>query len=120
MTEKELNRQIEISELQRAELLLPMSKRRTGRAYRRMKKKQKFERLYAIVTSSYIPHAGYVASEYIDRHYIPVGAYIKYPKNSKSQRVYKRETSKRQRKCQDLQHKGNGYRRLFDYWWALY
>ena len=120
MTEKELNRQIEISELQRAELLPQMGKCRTGRAYRRVKKKQKFERLYTIVTSSYVPHAGYVVSEYIDGHYIPVGAYIKYPKNSKSQRVYKRETSKRQRKCLDLPHRGNGYRRLFDSWWALY
>ena len=59
MTAAELNKQIGISEQQRADLLPPQSKRQTGRAYRRMMNERKFKRLHRIVTSSYVPHAGY-------------------------------------------------------------
>ena len=50
MTAAELNKQIGISE---------QPKQRTGRAYRRMMNERKFKRLHRIVTSSYVPHAGY-------------------------------------------------------------
>ena len=59
MTAAELNRQIGISEQQRAELIPPLPKQRTGRAYRRMMNERKFKRLHRIVTSSYVPHVGY-------------------------------------------------------------
>lgn len=119
MTAAELNRQIEVSE-QRAELLLPQPKRRTGRAYRRMMGKHKFNRLYRIVTSSYIPHAGYTSWSYVNGQHVPTGAYIKYPKNSNRQRWCKKASSARVRKYMDLPSKGNSYRRVFDYWWTLY
>ena len=90
MTETELNRQIEVSEQQRAELLVPQPKRRTGRAYRRMMNERKFRRLYRIVTSSYIPHAGYTSWSYVNGQHVPIGTYIKYPKNSSRQRWCKR------------------------------
>ena len=120
MTEAELNRQIEVSELQRAELLLPQPKRRTGRAYRRMMNERKFRRLYRIVTSSYVPHAGYTSWSYVNGQHVPTGAYIKYPKNSSRQRWCKKASSTRVRKYMDLPSKGNSYRRVFDYWWTLY
>ena len=120
MTEIELNRQIEASELQRADLLPPRPKRRTGRAYRRMMNERKFKHLFRIVTHGYRPHAGYVDWSYVDGKWMPTGKYIKYPKNSNCQNWCKKASSARVRKYMDLPHKGNSYRRVFDYWWTLY
>ena len=120
MTETELNRQIEVSEQQRAELLAPQPKRRTGRAYRRMMNERKFRRLYRIVTSNYVPHAGYTSWSYVNGQHVPIGTYIKSPKNSSRQRWCKKASNARVRKYMDLPSKGNSYRRVFDYWWALY
>ena len=120
MTEIELNRQIEASEQQRADLLPPQPKRRTGRAYRRMMNERKFKHLFRIVTYGYRPHAGYVDWSYVDGKWMPTGKYIKYPKNSNCQNWCKKASSARVRKYMDLPHKGNSYRRVFDYWWTLY
>ena len=120
MTEIELNRQIEASEQQRAELIPPQSKRRTGRVYRRMMNERKFEHLFKIVTHGYRPHAGYVDWSYVDGKWMPTGKHIKYPKNSNCQNWCKKASSARVRKYMDLPHKGNCYRRVFDYWWTLY
>ena len=70
--------------------------RKTGSAYRRYMKKLKFERAKAIGDTT-----------------------MKYPKNSKRQRCYKRQSNKRIRKM-DVPMRGNGYRKPFDYWWLLY
>ena len=120
MTEIELNRQIAASEQQSAELIPPQSNLRTGRAYRRMMNECKFKRLHRIVTSSYVPHAGYISWSYVDGQHVPTGTYIKYPKNSNRQRWCKKASSARVRKYMDLPSKGNSYRRVFDYWWTLY
>jgi len=120
MTEIELNRQIEASEQQRADLLPPQPKRRTGRAYRRMMNERKYKHLFKIVTHGYRPHAGYVDWSYVDGKWMPTGKYIKYPKNSNCQNWCKKASSARVRKYMDLPHKGNSYRRVFDYWWTLY
>ena len=45
--------------------------------------------------------------------------YMKYPKNSNSQRHLKRLSNKKVRKCKDMQN-GNHYRRCLDYKWKLY
>lgn len=119
MTEVELNRQIEASEQQRADLLPPQSKRQTGRAYRRMMNERKFKRLFRIVTHGYRPHAGYVDWSYVDGQWMPTGKYIKYFKNSNRQRWCKKASSARVRKYIDLPNKGNSYRRVFDHWWML-
>ena len=120
MNAAELNRQIESCEMQRLERLPAPPRRQTGRAYRRMMKVRKYQRLRKIVISSYIPHAGYVDWTFVDGHSVPTGKYIKYPKNSNCQKWIKRETSRRQRNREDMPTKGNYYRRLFDYWWTLY
>ena len=107
-------------EQQRLELLPPSPRRRTGRAYRRMKKKQSFHRMYKIVTQNCVPHVGFVAWDWVDGKPTYTGKHIKHRKNSNCQRWCKQETSTRVRKCMALPRKGNAYRRLFDYWGTLY
>lgn len=120
MNEAELNRQIEYAETQRLELLPMPPRRQTGRAYRRMMKVRKYQWLRKIDINRYVPYVGYVDCAFIDGHSVPTGKYIKFPKNSNCQKWIKRETSRRQRNCEDMPIKGNYYRRLFDYWWTLY
>ena len=120
MTGTELNRQIERSEQQRIDLLPPVPRRKTGRAYRRLMKVHKYNKLFRIVTLGYRPHAGYVDWSYVGNRWMPTGTYIKYPKNSKYQRFGKKASSAKVRKYKDLPPKGNTYRRVFDYWWMLY
>ena len=116
MTETELKRQIEKMKEEQFDAAPPLR----CREYRRLQRTKKFDRLYKIVTSSYIPHAGYVDWNYDGSRFVPTGKYIKYPQNSNCQRWIKRQTSKRTRHYIDLPGKGNYYRRLFDYWWTLY
>jgi len=120
MTETELSARIEEIESQRTDRSTQQVNRKTGRRYRRQMRTQKTARLRTIVTSSYVPHAGYVQWECVDGEWIPAGKYIKYPKNSKRQKWCKRETSKIMRNSTEVSGKGNFYRRLFDYWWTLY
>jgi len=93
--------------------------RKTGSAYRRQMKKQKFERAKKIATRTYNPAAGYVDWEYVNGELIPVGKYVKYPKNSNKQQYFKRYSNKRVRRS-SLPSKGNAYRRCFNYWWTMY
>ena len=58
--------------------------------------------------------------DYVNGQHVPIGTYIKYPKNSSRQRWCKKASSARVRKYMDLPSKGNSYRRVFDYWWTLY
>ena len=120
MTGTELNRQIEATEQRRVELLPPVPRRKTGRAYRRMMKTRKHSALFKIVTDGYRPHAGYVDWSEVDGKWMPTGKYIKYPKNSNCQRWWKKYSNKIVRKNMNLPQKGNRYRRVFDYWWTLY
>ena len=120
MTAAERNRQIEISEQQRAELIPPLAKRRTGRAYWRRMNERQFKRWYLIGTRGNVPHAGYTSGAYVNGQHVPTGTYIKYPKNSNRQRWCKKASSARVRRYMDLPGKGNSYRRVFDYWWTLY
>lgn len=82
-------------------------------------KKQKFERAKKIATRTYNPAAGYVDWEYVNGELIPVGKYVKYPKNSNKQQYFKRYSNKIVRRT-SLPLKGNAYRRCFDYWWTMY
>ena len=119
MTETELNEQL-AALLEKSEKE-PDRQRRTGRQYRRRKGQEKSDRMLAIIrTAGYGPHRGYVDWDFEGRTLLHTGKYIKYPKNSKCQRWLKRVSSKKGRACPNLPKKGNGYRRVFDYWWALY
>lgn len=119
MTEIELNEQL-AALLENSERA-PNHPRRTGRRYRRQKGQEKSDRLLAIIqTARYGPHRGYVDWDFEGRTLLHTGKYIKYPKNSKCQRWLKRVSSKKVRACPCLPRKGNGYRKVFDYWWSLY
>ena len=119
MTEIELNERLAQIEEQLLASLPPVSKRRTGQAYRRRMHIKKNDDLLKIVTRQYAPHAGYVDWGFDGRTLLHSGKYIK-KKNSNCQRWMKRETSRKFRRRLDLPRKGNAYRRLFDYWWTLY
>ena len=45
--------------------------------------------------------------------------HIKLPRNSKRQRIYKNQTSRRIRKFKGEIPKGGAYRRFLDYWWNI-
>lgn len=103
-------------------------RRNTGRAYRRkMRRKQlqkfrdrsKFSR---ICVAPYL-NSGRWSEEEFD--WIGAGSHICHPQNSKNKKFFKRVSNKKVRKAKlnpeiSIPLKGNGYRRLFDYWWTLY
>lgn len=120
MTETELNMKLESLEINPHNGVEDKGLRGTGRAYRRIMNVRKYKRLYKIVTTSYIPHAGYVDWNFENGRLVPTGKYIKYQKNSNRQQWLKRETNRRIRNSMDVPRKGNYYRRLLDYWWELY
>ncbi len=95
--------------------------RQTGRQYRRRKGQEKLNRRLAIVQlSGYAPHRGYVDWGFGGRTLLHTGKYIKYPKNSKCQQWLKRVSNKKVRTYPFLPQKGNGCRKVFDYWWSLH
>lgn len=119
MTETELNEQL-AAILEKSEKE-PGCQRRTGRQYRRRKGREKSDRLLAIIQAArYGPHRGYVDWEFEGKTLLHTGYYIKYPKNSKCQRWLKRVSSKKVRACSEFPQKGNGCRKVFDYWWEMY
>ena len=121
MTETELNEKIAALGESFDKGQAVFGQRSTGRRYRRRKGQEKSDRLLEIIqTACYGPHHGYVDWGFEGKTLLHTGKYIKYPKNSKCQRWLKRVSNKKVRTCPYLPKKGNGYRRVFDYWWALY
>ena len=119
MTETELNEQLTALLEHSGKAIC--CKRRTGRQYRRRKGQEKSDRRLAIVQlTGYAPHRGYVDCGFEGKTLLHTGKYIKYPKNSKCQRWLKRVSGKKVRAYPHLPPKGNGYRKVFDYWWSLY
>ena len=119
MTETGLNEQLVV--LLESPKKEPSHLRRTGRQYRRRKEQEKSDRRLTIIRlSGYAPHRGYVNRDFEGRTLLHTGNYIKYPKNSKRQQYLKRMSSKKVRVCPCLPQKGNGYRKVFDYWWTMY
>lgn len=95
-------------------------RRKTGTEYRRAMAVKKRDDLLKIINSTgYNPNIGYVDWDWVDGVWQQTGKYIKYPKNSNAQRYWKRYSNKIVRHSKDI-HKGNQYRKCFDYWWTLY
>lgn len=95
-------------------------RRKTGRAYRRkMHKKhiQKHRDRHEFVRIYGAPCLNW---GYVDGEYVMIGNHIDHPQNSKTKVLYKRVSNKKIRRHKGDLPKGNGYRRLFDYWWTLY
>lgn len=96
-------------------------RRKTGRAYRMDKSRQKVNRLRRIIASGgYNPMIGHIDYGFVDGVWQEVGNHIKYPRNSNAQRFLKRQSNKIVRRHTGKIPKGNSYRKLFDYWWELY
>lgn len=92
-----------------------------GLAYRRrMRRKKNKRRRDIIKTCGYHPPAGWLDYEWVGGVYTDIGTHIKYPRDSNAQRFLKRESNKKVRRYKGDIHKGNSYRKLFDYWWELY
>ncbi len=94
-------------------------KRNTGRAYRRIMKCQKDNRLLKIIRSHYVPHAGYISADFDGNTLHGTPAYIKYLAHSTKQRFLKKKTSKKIRKIKDVPNR-NGYKKYQEYWWSIY
>ncbi len=96
-------------------------RRKSGRCYRRAMNRHKEQRLRGIIRREhwYYPCRGYIDWDFVDGIWQEVGKYIKYPKNSNRQQYLKKQSSRRVRHYPCLPPKGNGYRRVFDYWWEL-
>jgi hypothetical protein len=119
MTETELNERL-AAILEKSEKE-PSCRRRTVRQYCLRKGQEKSDRRLAIIQlSGYAPYRGYVDWDFEGKTLLHTGYYIKYPKNSKCQRWLKRVSIKKVRVYPYLPQKGNGYRKVFDYWWSLY
>lgn len=93
--------------------------RRTGRAYRRSMRRrhiQKFQDGYRWIA----PYIGpYIKGHWGDDGKWVVGSYIKYPHDSVNKRFFKRASNKAVRRSSAISPKGNGYRKIFDYWWEI-
>lgn len=92
-------------------------RRKTGRAFRR-KMRRKTIKKYRIRDGqgwSFGPHINghWEGDEYI------LGNYVEYPRSSKNKVFFKRVSNKAVRRSKSLPLKGNGYRKVFDYWWAI-
>ena len=83
------------------------------------------DRRFRIVSSRFDPaRCGAVSGDDVfeGNTLLHSGRYIKHPKNSNCQKSCKRQTSRIWRRCGDVPgtHKGNYYRRLFDFWRTIY
>lgn len=93
-------------------------RRKTGRAFRR-KMRRKVIKEYRDRDSQGWPIYGpYIHGHWDGDEYI-LGTYVEYPKSSKNKVFYKRVSNKKVRRSKDIPPKGNGYRKVFDYWWTI-
>lgn len=47
------------------------------------------------------------------------GSYVKHPQNASNKAFFKRVSNKKVRRNSGIPTKGNGYRKVFDYWWTI-
>lgn len=66
----------------------------------------------------YNPAAGYMGWKKVNGEWVQ-DDHVKYPKNSKKQRYWKRQSNKAIRRSGDV-FQGNQYRKCLDYWCKLY
>lgn len=92
-----------------------------GREYRRLQSIKHGEKLLFLIRHlGYAPHIGYIDGGFDGGRLLHRGVHIKQPGSSSAQQYLKRKTSRAVRRCAELPPKGNRYRRLVEYWWALY
>lgn len=90
-------------------------KRKTGRAFRRKMRRRTIKKYRDGNTWIYGP---YLRGHWEGDKFI-LGSCVKYPQNSSTKAFFKRVSNKKVRQSEDVPGKGNGYRRIFDYWWTI-
>ena len=93
--------------------------RKTGRCYRRVMRIRKERRLKQIIRQEQLYYPFRIEEAYIDGVWQEVGKHIKYAKNSGRKQCLKGLSNRKVRRYPHLLHKGNQYRRMFDYWRRL-
>ena len=89
-----------------------------GRAYRLETHRKKLKRTLRMAVYMAYPRSIYVERDLVNGKWV-LGKYAQYRKSSKVQTYHKRRFEKAVRRAQDLPPRGNGYRRLYDYWWSI-
>ena len=93
--------------------------RKTGRGYRRVMRIRKERRLKQIIRQERLYYPFRIEEAYVDGVWQEVGNHIQYAKNSGRKQCLKGLSNRKVRRYPYLLHKGNQYRRMFDYWWRL-
>ena len=90
-------------------------RRKTGRAYRRKMRRKTIQK--------YRNGKGWIYGPHLRGHWeggkFVLGSYIKHPQNSSNKAFFKRVSNKKVRRSSGVPVKGNGYRKIFDYWWTI-
>ncbi len=94
--------------------------RKTGRSYRRRMRRKHLKNHIAKHGHTRCFGAPYPNYGYVDGEYVMIGSYLVRQKDSNAKVFYKRVSNRKVRHSKEIPQKGNGYRKLFDYWWTLY
>lgn len=90
-------------------------KRKTGRAYRRKMRRKTIKKYRDGDRWIWGPHLRW----YLEGDEFVLGSYVKHPQNSSTKVFFKRVSNRMVRRSKEVFPKGNGHRKLFDYWWTI-
>lgn len=88
-----------------------------GRAYRIEARRKKLNK--TLKKTAYMPYPRSIYPKLELVNGIWVAKYIKHRKNSSAMAYCKRRSAKAVRSSAHVPTHGNGYRRIFDYWWSI-
>lgn len=92
--------------------------RKTGRAYRQKMRRKNIQDCRDRDEWTGWPYGTHINGHWNGGKYI-LGSYIKRPKSSANKVFFKRVSNKKVRRSKEISSKGNGYRKLFDYWGTI-
>ena len=90
-------------------------RRKTGRAYRRKMRRKTIQKYRNGNDWIYGPH---LCGHWEGNQFV-FGSYVKHPQNASNKAFFKRVSNKKVRRNSGIPTKGNGYRKVFDYWWTI-
>lgn len=90
-------------------------RRKTGRAYRRKMRRKTIQKYRNGNGWIYGPH---LCGHWEGNQFV-FGSYVKHPQNASNKVFFKRVSNKKVRRSSGVPTKGNGYRKVFDYWWTI-
>lgn len=92
--------------------------RKTGRAYRRKMRRKNIQK-YCNRDDHGWKHGPHIHGHWDNKGEFVLDAYVEYPRSSANKVFFKRVSNKKVRHSKYILPKGNGYRKLFDYWWTI-